>query len=405
MLKRNYADYVYFLDEESAGEREEELSLKSRKLWGRENSSLIIPKVQKGLVVSAFEKELTVSSNMPVTQELKEHEILVRNKYIGLNHVDWKSKKYQFNIYSFPWINGRESSGIVVKRGSNVDQEKFPLAAEVFLASTSYRDLRTSTFQEYTVFDSRLVWRIPQQNLLDGSVRKSFGLEFAGGIGVGLVTAGCAISSLVSLATENQTNGTKLGNIIIWGGSSSVGVYAIQLAKASGKFKKIIAVSSTKHKKYLSEIGASCVIDRYLPEMEIRQKIQDHCPEGVNYGMDVISKETALFLSKLLGQSDASVKRLVCTCGLPEISTDTFDKDAGSKLIIEAVNIKQFHENIEFGSWLVEYTTKLFETGHLRPIKTLKIFKSLNDFGESIVSGLKELEEKGASAEKFIVSL
>ncbi|QLQ81252.1 hypothetical protein HG537_0F00130 [Torulaspora globosa] len=405
MLKRKYADYVYILDEESAEEREEELNLKSRKLWRRGNPSLVIPRVQEGLVVSAFEKELTISSNMPVIHELKEYEILVRNKYIGLNHVDWKSKKYQFNIYSFPWINGRESSGIVVKRGSSVDKGKFPLAAEVFSASTSYRDLRTSTFQEYTVFDSRLVWRIPQQNLPDGSICRNFDLEFAAGIGVGLVTAGCAISSLVSLDTNDQTSDKKLGNILIWGGSSSVGLYAIQLAKASGKFNKIITVSSTKHKKYLTEIGSSYVIDRHLPEEEIRLRIRDYCPEGINYGMDVISKETALFLSKQLEQSDASVKRLVCTCGLPEISTDTFHKGVGSKLIIETVNIKQFHENIEFGSWFVGYTSKLFDAGYLRPIKTVKIFKSLDGFGAGIISGLKELEERGASAEKFIVSV
>lgn len=405
MLKRKYTDCFYFLDEDSTRGTEEQVNLKNRKLFAYESSPIIVPKVQSGLVVSAFESELTVSSSLPVTHQLKEYEILVQNKYVGLNHVDWKSKKYRFNIYSFPWVNGRESSGVVVKRGSKVDKKKFPLATEVFLASTSYRDLRTSTFQEYTVFDSRLVWKIPEQNLPDGSVRKSFDLDFAAGVGVGLVTAGSALSSLVDLAIDDHTSDKKLGNIVIWGGSSSVGLYAIQLARASKKFDKVVVVSSKKHKEYLKEVGASFVVDRFQTEEEIRQDILNHCPEGISYGIDVVSKETATILSKILEDSNASVKRLVCTSGMPQISTEVLDKGTKSKLIIEAVNIKQFHENIKYGSWFVDYTSELFEAGQLKPIKTLKIFKTLGSFGGGIVSGLKELEERGASAEKFIVSL
>lgn len=405
MLKRTYADSYYLLGEGSQKRIEAAGRFKSRKLSEDDIGFVEVPKVQQGLVVSTFERDLALASNLPVKQHLKEYEILVQNKYAGLNHVDWKSKKYRFNIYSFPWINGRESSGIVVRRGSKVNKQKFPIAAEVFLASTSYRVLETSTFQEYTVFDSRLVWKLPQYRLPNGRLLKRFDLEFAAGIGVGLVTAGSAVSSLVDLSVSDQADHQKLGNIVIWGGSSSVGLYVIQLAKASKKFDKIVVVSASKHKEYLLELGASCIIDRHQSEEDILDEISLNCPEGIDFGIDVISQETATLLTKILQNNKDNVKKLVCIVGVPQVATELFEKSTKSKFIIERVNIKRFHEDVAFGSWFVNYTSRLFETGQLKPIKALKIFKSLNNFGEGIKNGLKELEERGASAEKFVASL
>lgn len=405
MLKRSYPDFHHYIGESSHRNIEGVNEFKSRKISEDDISAVKIPKLQRGLIVSTFDKELTLASDLPVKQHLEEYEILIQNKHIGLNHVDWKSKKYRFNIYSFPWVNGRESSGVVVKRGSKVDKKQFPILTEVFLASTSYRNLETSTFQEYTVFDSRLVWKVPQQRLPNGRISRRFDLDFAAGVGVGLVTAGSAISSLVDLASNIKVDLPKLGNIVIWGGSSSVGLYAIQLARASKRFNKIIVVSASKHKEYLVELGATYVVDRHQSEQEIAEEISSLCPDGVDYGVDVISKETAKSLTKILDNGGGDTKRLVCVVGTPQISPDSFGKNSKRKFVIESVNIKKFHEDLKFGSWFVNYTSGLFEKGELKPIKAIKIFKSLDNFGEGIKNGLRELEERGASAEKFVASL
>jgi hypothetical protein len=42
-------------------------------------------------------------------------EILVQTLAIGLNPVDWKGADYGFSQPSYPWINGRDFAGIVVK--------------------------------------------------------------------------------------------------------------------------------------------------------------------------------------------------------------------------------------------------------------------------------------------------
>lgn len=137
---------------------------------------------QSILSITHFKQPLQIQSDYPIP-EISPYEILVQNRAIGLNPIDWKGKKYGFGIYHFPWINGRESSGEVVKLGNKVNSKTshhLAIGDKVIVSSTSYRDNRTSTFQQYTAIDSRLVWKLPPQ----------YTYEDGATIGVGLVTAG-----------------------------------------------------------------------------------------------------------------------------------------------------------------------------------------------------------------------
>lgn len=73
-------------------------------------------------------------------------ELLIRNKAVGLNPIDWKCVTYGFGVHSIPWISGRESAGIVEEVGADVHD--FRRGDRVWVASTNYRDNRTSTFQD-----------------------------------------------------------------------------------------------------------------------------------------------------------------------------------------------------------------------------------------------------------------
>lgn len=377
-LKRPFEQYN-IVQETIPGVHEEIKRFKSSRDEEYHNTIEHIPATQKGLVVTSFSEDLKLETNLPVPQKLQPYEILIKNKFIGLNHVDWKSKKYRFSIYSFPWVNGRESSGIVVKRGEKVNLRKFPLGCEVFIASTTYRDLRTSTFQEYTVFDSRLVWRVPEK----------VGLDFASGIGVSLVTAGAALP----LKNYSQVDSEKKQSIIIWGGSTAVGIFVVQLAKSLG-FKTIIAITSKKHEKYLHSLGATHVIHRELTEDMIIKTVKKISPNGVAHGVDLISKKTATVLSSVLLPEST----LICAAGCPN-QEDLKDK----KIIAEPINLKRFHEDLDYGQEFVRYTSELFEKNRLKPLSNLKLFKGFDNFCQGIRNGLRELEERGASAEKYVV--
>lgn len=379
-LKRSLEPFNV-LEETIPGVHQEVKRFKNAKTEELYTSLEYVPQTQKGLVVSSFTEDLKLLTDLPVPQKLKPYEILIKNKYIGLNHVDWKSKKYRFSIYSFPWVNGRESSGIVVRRGEKVDEEKFPLGGEVFIASTTYRDLRTSTFQEYTVFDSRLVWRVPER----------IGLDFASGIGVSLVTAGAALASKRNVKVQPE----EKKSIVIWGGSTGVGIFVVQLAKSLG-FTKILTITSKKHEQYLLSLGATHIIHREEKTEDIVNEIKKICPNGVSHGVDLISKKTAETLSSIL----SAESKLVCAAGCPnkaQVNDPTIK--------VEAINLKLFHEDLDYGQEFVRYTTELFEKNRLKPLSNLKLFKGLENFCQGIRNGLRELEERGASAEKYVVAI
>lgn len=338
-----------------------------------------LSQTQFALLVTHLQEELQVIE-YPVPS-LGDNDILVENRAIGLNPIDWKGKKYGFGIYHFPWINGRESSGIVVKKGDRA--ANFALGDKVIVSSTSYRDNRTSTFQQYTAIDSRLVWRLPE----------SLSFENGATVGVGLVTAGVLFYDSFGWLLPTETPHQVGGTILIWGGATVVGIYVTQLAKIHGL--RVVAIASPENEAYLKEYGADLVIDRYLLEHEISERALSF-DSLISYGVDCISKETAASVVSILDK--ASIKgskspEFAAIVGLP--------KHIPGSVTVKPVTIKKFHEDIEFGSLFVKATTTAFKNGLLKPVR----HRSYNGGLHSIDRALKDLERKGARGEKYVVSL
>lgn len=334
---------------------------------------------QKALLVTHFKEPLAVIEDHPVP-ELLENDILIQNKAIGLNPIDWKGKKFGFGIYHFPWINGRESSGVVVDAGPRTSQ--FLVGDRVIVSSTSYRDNRTSTFQEYTAIDSRLVWKLPSR----------FTFEQGATIGVGLVTAGVIFYDSFKFALDQKPEQIA-GTVVIWGGATVVGLYATQLAKVHGL--KVISVASVDNEDYLKELGVDHVINRHLPESEIIQKALA-LEDDIKYGIDCVSKASAASLIKILQQAakDKSYKPLFSAIvGKPKEIDDDID--------VREVVIKNFHENVEFGKAFVDLTTHYFNKDLVKPVR----YKHYKGGLHLIDDALKDLEAVGAKGEKFVVSL
>ncbi|KAG7739784.1 hypothetical protein KL923_002631 [Ogataea haglerorum] len=130
-------------------------------------------KHQTAVAIVGYDEPLTVLTEYPKPGITHPHEVIIKNRSIGINPVDWKCHQFRFGIHHFPWINGRESSGVVEEAGEDV--KEFEKGSKVFIVSTMYRDNRTSTFQEYVAMDSRLVWKLPEH----------IGYNQGAGIGVG----------------------------------------------------------------------------------------------------------------------------------------------------------------------------------------------------------------------------
>ncbi|KAK6455677.1 quinone oxidoreductase [Scheffersomyces xylosifermentans] len=337
---------------------------------------------QSALSITHFQEPLKLQHDFPVP-EVHDHDILVNNKAIGLNPIDWKGKKYGFGIYHFPWINGRESSGVVVKTGKSVDPQQFKVGDKVIVSSTSYRDNRTSTFQQYTAIDSRLVWKLPE----------SFSFEDGATIGVGLVTAGVIFyNSFGFELTENVV--PHNGTLLIWGGATVVGIYITQLAKLHGL--KVISIASLEHEAYLKQSGADIVIDRYLPREEIIRRAGEFSPEGIQYGVDTVSKETSAAVLEILDTYSSKLSSKPLFSGI--VGTP---KETPESVEVREVIIKRFHEDVAFGKKFVDTTTHLFNDNKIKPVRYRQYKGGLHIIDDA----LKDLEALGAKGEKYVVSV
>ncbi|KAG7844294.1 hypothetical protein KL941_004243 [Ogataea angusta] len=333
---------------------------------------------QTAVAIVGYDEPLTVLTEYPKPRITHPHEVIIKNRSIGINPVDWKCHQFRFGIYHFPWINGREGSGIVEEAGDEV--REFEKGSKVFIVSTMYRDNRTSTFQEYVAMDSRLVWKLPED----------IGFSQGAGIGVGLATAAVILLDSFNLSlAENSQHGKTL---LIWGGATVVGLYLTQLAKYLGF--KVIGIASSQSHAYLEELGAHSLIDRKLPLEKIMDRVL-RATTHVEFGVDCASKESTEKLVQILSAVNGrNLKAKYASI----VSSHEPPSDGVEK---REVRIKRFHEDIDFGHQIVRETSNLFETGKIKAVRT-KVFRGGM---RSVIDALDLLKNKGAQAERYIVEL
>ena len=135
------------------------------------------------------------------------------------------------------------------------------------------------------------------------SISDSLTLERAAVVPLGFVTACTALFDKQGLALSRE--GQQEGVIVVWGGSSSVGSFAIQLAANSGL--KVYTTASPRNFDYCKALGASEVFD-HSKDGVIEDIINAINGERVVGVIDVMSSEnttmkTAETTSRLGGGS------------------------------------------------------------------------------------------------------
>ncbi len=197
-------------------------------------------------------------------------EVVVRNHAIAINPVNW-IKQHGGDAFAawvrYPFVMGSDVAGEIVEVGSKVT--RFTIGQRVLghavgMSAKSNRSAE-GAFQQYTVMRQHLVAAIP------GHV--SF--EQACVLPLGLSTAACALFKSDYLALdlpnllsspfaqmpsdERSRKQAPKAVLIVWGGSTSVGCNAIQLAVAAGY--EVVATASPKNHTFLKSLGASYIFD------------------------------------------------------------------------------------------------------------------------------------------------
>ncbi|CAJ2503003.1 Uu.00g103970.m01.CDS01 [Anthostomella pinea] len=236
------------------------------------------PQVQKALVVARKgEYELRDDFPIPVVGD---DEVMIRSYYVGLNPIDWKSVDYNFCLPEFPWVTGREMSGVVAQVGSAVTTFK---EGDSVWTSTYYKDVRAGCFQEYVIVPSHTVLPIPS----------TVSFEAAACLGVAALTAAMTLWKWLGVPIPSTTTDDSEEQwLLIWGGSTVTGQFATQIASLSGI--KVITVNSAETKALSEKLGASHVVVRdEKTDEELVDEIRQVTGGRITRAIDLVGTKTA----------------------------------------------------------------------------------------------------------------
>ncbi|GKT67241.1 zinc-binding dehydrogenase family superfamily [Colletotrichum tofieldiae] len=182
-------------------------------------------------------------------------EILIRNYAVAVNPVEPALQALGPDLFpwvTYPQIFGNDIAGEVVEVGPGVDA--FKPGDRVVAHALNLTNNKTSEggFQLYTIVSDFMAAPIPD----------SISYEQASVLPLAVSTASCGLYQDDQLALELPTVPARPSTgktVLIWGGASSVGCSAIQLAVASGY--EVVTVASPKNFDLLKKLGAAEVFD------------------------------------------------------------------------------------------------------------------------------------------------
>ncbi|KAM0708230.1 hypothetical protein Q7P35_004880 [Cladosporium inversicolor] len=250
-----------------------------------------------------------------LTEAIRSDEVGIKITATAVNPVDWKMRDHDAFIKEYPAILGSDAAGMIVAVGSNVT--RFSVGDRVFFQGI-IGDYDSSTFQQYCKMPAALVSATPE-NISD--------LEAAG---ISLATMAVATAFYdttgYGLKAPWETGGEMAGSgraIVIIGGASSVGQYAIQLARLSG-FTRIITNASPTNQAMLEELGAHVVLDRSKSSADDFKAATNDLP--LAFVFDAISAKTTQILgAPILKTTEAENG---CLVTLHVVRPEAVDQDA-----------------------------------------------------------------------------
>ena len=151
----------------------------------------------------------------------------------------------------YPSIIGADIAGEVIELGNGATRLKKGDRVLAFALGSVNKSNSQSAFQEYTVIQQQLACVIPDFLSFENAAVLP--------LCVATAAAGLYQEDYLGLEHPTATHSPNGKTVLIWGGSSSVGSNAIQLAVASGY--EVVTTASPKNFEYVKKLGASQVFD------------------------------------------------------------------------------------------------------------------------------------------------
>lgn len=183
------------------------------------------------------------------TKQPGQIEVLIKVGALAINPVDWKIQDSGWLIKNWPAIMGEDVAGEIEAVGDGVTRFK---TGQRVLAHSPYlltQRLEQGGFQEKVVVPENAVAQIPAKVQFQDATVLPLAVSTAA---AGLYQKKKDVCLELPLPTANPEKTNK--TLLVWGGSSSVGTAAIQLAVASGV--TVVTTCSPRNFQLVEKLGA-----------------------------------------------------------------------------------------------------------------------------------------------------
>jgi NADPH:quinone reductase-like Zn-dependent oxidoreductase len=228
-------------------------------------------------------------------------ELLIETQYSGANPAD---VKHATLLGIYPSVLGYDFCGKVVKTPPG---SKFRLGEIVagYTPTGIGRPAKYGAHQQYLVCPEDMAFSVPA-NLPQ---------RHAACLSVVVMTACDALYNIFKFPLPANSPGAKESEpqaLLIWGASSSVGLSAVQLARASGVYPILVTASGKNH-SLLLRLGATRCFDYNSPTVvaEIKAALEDGQWGKLTRGFDAVGSQTNPSSAQLLAHCVADDADLV----------------------------------------------------------------------------------------------
>jgi NADPH:quinone reductase-like Zn-dependent oxidoreductase len=308
-------------------------------------------------------------------------QLLVKVQSAALNPVDYKIQDTGEFMTHYPAILGGDIAGIVEELGEGV--KNFRKGDRVLAHGNFTNDL--AAFQQYTLTVASFTAKIPSSESFDSAATVPLALDTAL-VGLYGKQFGAGITPPWTQIAGSHESKTP---IVILGGSSSVGSYAIQFARLSG-FYPIIATASPRNEDLVRDYGATHFFDRNLSGKQLMAAINKVTDSPIRLVYDAISlPETQSIGWELLANNGT----LILTCP-PSVKED----EGKGRMAFQTLGTPHIPQNQELCSSSWAMVEKWLSEGTIQPNRHEVLPNGL----EGIIGGLERMRLGQVSGTKLV---
>ncbi|KAI8224527.1 Protein TOXD [Colletotrichum sp. SAR 10_99] len=348
--------------------------------------------------VKTIEAGVAKVVDAPVPKLPADDYILVKTTAVAINPTDWKHVDLADKAGCVGIWVGCDYAGIVEEVGSGVtkDFKKGDRICGPVNGSNALREI-DGAFAKYIAVKGDLQIKTPD-NITD---------EEAATLGIAVTTVGQGLYQTLKLPLPSSP-AKEPKTILIYGGSTAMGISGIQYAKLSGY--DVITTASPHNFDYLKELGASAVFDYKSPT--VSEDIRKHTGDALTLTWDCQSTdESAAIVARALSSSKPSLVGTLLPVDKKKVQEVNPNADVQMSLYYTVFGEEFGYfgkrdavpENYEFGKRFWELSRELLAAGKLKPIR---VIKNRGGSGlDGVIIGLKELKEGKVSAGKLVYTI